>query len=287
MVRRSILAIACVLALAGCDERSEPAGLMAGRGQDLADGRPASGETTVAPAPQQFSYSHAWNVRMAHGAVSPRFVRARDLCLKDRALACRLVSANISSGEDNGYTSASLEVQLPHAKLDVFEKTLLAPVAGEKAGDAAMESRSTQAQSVETEATDTARKVAQLTAYRDRLADIARRTNLSVDDIIKLEAERARVQGDLDDAAAHERDLTNGIARESVSIQLTERVQPVGPLTLAFRSAGDTLAESTASALRFTIAAVPWLPVVAAGIFLLSFLWRLFRRRQKAIVAPG
>jgi len=32
------------------------------------------------------------------------------------------------------------------------------------------------------------------------------------------------------------------------------------------------------------IAAVPWLPIVAGGIFLVSWLWRLFRRRQKVIV---
>jgi hypothetical protein len=285
MVRKSVIVIVCALALAGCNDRRPPDGTIAADTLKPSSGAPES-EATV-PAQQAFSYSHSWNVRMPRGAVSPRFLRARDACLKDTSLSCRLVSANITSGEDSGYTSASLDVQLPHAKLDGFEKALLAPVTGEKTGDAVMVSRTTQAQSVETAASDTARKLAQLTAYRDRLADIAKRSNLSVDDIIKVEAERARVQGDLDAAAAQERDLTNGIARESVSIQLYERVTPVGPLTQTLRSAGDTLADSSASALRFTIAAVPWLPILAAGIFLVSFSWRLFRRRQKAIVAPG
>jgi hypothetical protein len=280
MVRQSIAFAACVVLVAGCDrppgnflKANAPAALMA----DMV--APES-----VPGPQQFSYSHSWSVRVNHGAVGPRFVRARDFCLHDKALHCKLVSANIQSGDEGGAASASLNVQLPHGALDRFEQALLAPVGGEKPGDAAMVSRSTQAQSVETEASDTAHKVAQLTAYRDRLADIAKRPNLSVDDIIKVEAERARVQGDLDQATGHQRDLTDGIARESVAIDLSERVEPVGPLTQAFRSAGSTLADSAASALLFVIAAVPWLPIVAGGIFLVSWLWRLFRRRQKVIV---
>jgi hypothetical protein len=283
MVRRSIAFAACVVLVAGCDRapsgnflklNAPAAGLMA----DMAAPPPAA----PGSGPQQFSYSHSWSVRMNHGAVAPRFVRARDFCLHDKALHCKLVSANIQSGDEGGYAGASLNVQLPHGALDRFEQALLAPVGGEKPGDAAMVSRSTQAQSVETEASDTARKVAQLTAYRDRLADIAKRPNLTVDDIIKIEAERGRVQGDLDDATGHQRDLTDGIARESVAIDLSERVEPVGPLTQAFRSAGSTLADSAASALLFVIAAVPWLPIVAGGIFLVSWLWRLFRRRRAA-----
>lgn len=279
MVRHTIAFVACVVLAAGCDRPSGnflktnavSGGLMA----DMAAPPPA-------PA-QQFSYSHSWSVRMGHGAVAPRFARARDFCLRDKALHCKLVSANIQSGDEGGTATASLAVQLPHGALDRFEQALLAPVGGEKAGDAAMVSRSTQAQSVETEASDTARKVAQLTAYRDRLADIAKRPNLTVDDIIKIEAERGRVQVDLDDATGHQRDLTDGIARESVTIDLLERVEPVGPLTQAFRSAGSTLADSAASALLFAIAAVPWLPIVAGGIFLVSWLWRLFRRRRTAV----
>ena len=247
-----------------------------------------------APAPaiaiseQEFSYTHAWTVMMARGAIQPRFTRARDLCLHDKTLNCRLVSANVSSDADAA--NANLQVLLPHDRLDGFEHALLAPVSGEH-GAAAMASRSTQAQSVETEAGDTARKVAQLTAYRDRLADVAKRPNLSVEDIIKIEAERSRVQGELDEAANHQRDLTDGIARESVTIQLSERVEPApiqGPIALAFASAGATLADNTASVLLFLVGSIPWLPVIAGGLFVVARLWRRFRgRREKAVPASN
>ncbi|HJW40868.1 MAG TPA: DUF4349 domain-containing protein [Rhizomicrobium sp.] len=298
MVRHSIALVACALVLAGCGDRtprqpqpvvvSAPAPPEATVEADTT--APTNGVTSVVT--QQFSYTHNWTLRMPHGAVSPRFTRARDLCLQDKAIGCRLVTANISQGDGtpDSMTSASLEVQLPHTALAPFEHALLAPVRGEKPGDAIMVSRQTQAQSVETQAADTGRKVAQLTDYRDRLAALEKRPNLSVDDLIKLEGEESRVQSELDAASGLQRTLNDGIAREDVTIQLNETpvvVEAAGPIAQAWRDAGDTLAENTASALRFAIGAIPWLPVLALAIFLIARAWRLFRRRQKAIVAPG
>ncbi|MEJ1967268.1 MAG: DUF4349 domain-containing protein [Rhizomicrobium sp.] len=292
MVRHSAVFVACAVLLSGCDRAPN---MSVPSGEARMDIRPGlnaampAPDINIAPAQQQFSFTHSWSVLMAHGAVAPRFERARDLCLNDKALLCKLVSANLSTGEgQTAAASGSLEVQLPHGKLDVFEHALLAPVTGEKPGDAVMAARSTQAQSVETEASDTARKVAQLTAYRDRLAGIAKRPNLGVDDIIKVEAERARVQTDLDEATNRQRDLTDGIARESVSIELTERIhrpEPMGPFHDLFHDAGQTLAENAASALLFAIGTIPWLPIAAIVIFLVSLLWRWLLRRRALRVA--
>ncbi|MBL6852549.1 MAG: DUF4349 domain-containing protein [Alphaproteobacteria bacterium] len=288
MVRTIVIAISCAVLLAGCDRAPEVArqmNLTRDETAPVGSPSPAAGLATEAtvPAQQQFSYTHSWAVVMAHGTVAPRFARARDLCLHDPSLDCRLVSANMTSSGDNlDSVSATLEVQLPRGKLDGFEHALLAPVKGEAAGDAVMQSRSTQAQSVETAAGDTARKVAQLTAYRDRLADIAKRPNLSVDDIIKIEAERARVQGDLDEATGQQRTLTSGIAREDVSITLSERTVPVGRFASFFSEAGETLTDSAANALLFAIGAVPWLPLLVLLVWLVSLLWRWFLRRRTA-----
>ncbi|HEX4301340.1 MAG TPA: DUF4349 domain-containing protein [Rhizomicrobium sp.] len=285
MVRYSIVFVACGLLLAGCERSPNllPIHVRA-PGRVMADlAAPSPPAITVDSAAQQFSYSHDWSLIMARAAIAPRFERARDLCLKDISLQCKLASANLTNGDD--LVSATLGVQLPHDKLDVFEHALLAGLPSEAAGDAVMVSRTTQAASVETEASDTKQKVAQLTAYRDRLADIAKWPNLSVDDVIKVEAERARVQGDLDEATGSLRDLNDRIVRESVAITLSERSEPVGPFTQFARNAGDTLAESTGAALLFAIGALPWLPIAGIAIVLVSWLWRWLLRRRKLVVA--
>jgi Domain of unknown function (DUF4349) len=278
MVRHSLILVACALLLAGCDRPvNNSRGLADLRSEVAPTNAPSPSSGAAAPVQQQFSYTHSWSLIMGHGTVAPRFERARDLCLRDAALSCKLVNANITNQDT---VSATLEVQLPHARLDGFEQALLAPLKGEAAGDAVMQSRSTQAQSVETEAGDTARKVAQLTAYRDRLADIGKRPNLGIDDIIKLEAERARVQDDLDAATGQQRQLTDGIAREDVSITLNERTEQESATARFADNASDTLADSAMSALLFTIAALPWLPLIVLAVWLVSLLWRWFQRRR-------
>jgi hypothetical protein len=280
MVRHATVFITCGLLLAACGPSS--GGRLAAE-----NGRPAAMDMVApggAPAtPQQFSYSHAWSLLMAHAAVGPRFERAHDACLKDASLNCKLISANIETSDsgDAPYSLANLQVLLPHGKLEMFEKALLTPVAGESPGDVTVHSKSTRADSVENAAGDVALKVKQLTAYRDRLAALAARPNLSIDEIIRVESEQARVQGDLDDALGRQRDIGDGIARETLSVDLTERVVSEGPIARVWRHGADLFADSAASALQFLVQIVPWLPILAAGLFAVSWLWRLFRRRRE------
>lgn len=288
MVRHSIIVFACALALAGCDRSPGPSNAIVM--DTIAPAAPPADITIASEGSagaQQFSYTHRWALVMAREAISPRFTRARDLCLRDKTLGCRLVTANLTtSGEETGYVAATLNVQLPHAKLDTFERALMAPVGSEKTGDVTMLSRLSQAQSVETAVGDTTRKVAQLTAYRDRLADVAKRPNMSVDDTIKLEAERARVQTELDDATGQLRTLTDGIAREDLTITLGERAQQVGPFAGFSSSAMTTLSANAFSALLFAIGALPWVPLVVLACWLIALMWRRFLQRRAVRVVP-
>lgn len=274
MVRKSLLIMTCCLLASACGRNAE---YLAPRAMDLkADLVPPG------TAAQQFSYSHFWALVMDKSAVAPRLERARLQCLQDKALNCRLLSATLSTdeGEMYAFTSARLSLLLPHDKLNLFEQRLLIPVSGENTSDVEVRSRSTTADNVENAAGDASRKVLQLTAYRDRLALLAKRSNLSIDDIIRLEAEQSRVQGDLDDALAKLRDLNEGLARERLDVELSERAGLAGPVARVWNNAASLLIESTANALQFLIQILPWLPIVGAGIFVASWLWRRFRRRQ-------
>jgi len=293
MVRRAHLAVfACVLALAACGRggNNEPMYERVARSNAVPFVPPpdiniASG--AAAGGAQQFSYSHSWALILPHAAVSRHFEAARDACLTDKTLDCRLVSANLSS--DGDLAQAQLSVLVPHASLGRFEDIIRDPRKGEKADDIRVTSHATHAQSVETAAADSNRKVAQLTGYRDRLAAIAKRPNLSVDDLIKLEAEQARVETDLDQALAEQRGIDSGLTREEVDVMLSEEIPPQpGPLARAFGDAADTLGSSTAAMMIFVIGALPWLPLIAAAVWALVRLVRFaWRRRPLAKPAPG
>jgi hypothetical protein len=235
---------------------------------------------------------HALALIMPHASVEPRYERARDRCLHDTELNCKLVSASLDKSEEaaDGY-SAELVVALPHGKVTAYEKGLTAPVAGEAKGDAKVTSSSTSAQNVTQDAATASRTVAQLTDYRDRLLALLKRPNLSVDDLIKVEGELAKTQSELDTALTQKSDVDDRVAREQVSISLSEQA-PAGsafdPITEAWENATATLAESTADALRFFIRLIPWLPLIAGAIFFLRWIWRIARRRPSdARSGPG
>jgi hypothetical protein len=280
-VRKFFVLAVLSLVLAGCGrsfERSHALALQARLDSAPAPDMVVAGNA-VANGNQLFSYMHTLALLMPRASVEPRYGRARERCLHDAKLGCKLLSSSLEKAEF-AY-SAQLVVALPHDKIAAFERDLAAPISGEAPGDAKITSSTTTAQNVSQDAATAHRKVAQLSNYRDRLLALLKRPNLSVDDLIKVEGELSKTQSDLDDALSQKSDVDDRVAREQLSVFLAERhtvgaFQAIGDV---WESAMEILSDSTADALRFLIQIVPWLPIVAAAIFLLRWLWRIARRR--------
>jgi hypothetical protein len=278
MTRKLLITFASLALLVGCGPRRTEREMMleASAPRNLA--MPAIQIANQGPA-QVFSFSHTMTVVMSHDAVQARYDRARQACLRDPSLRCKLIAANIS--DESGMASAHLELALPHDAVASFEAGLLKPTAADKDGFE-VRARSTQAQSVENEAGDNDKQVAQLTRYRDGLAALAQRPNLGVDDYIKVEKEFSETEASLDEALGQKRDISGRIARESLTVDLVQRMEPASytsPLGEVWREAGDLFLSSTADVLRFVIQIVPWLPVGIVLFFLLRLVYRIARRR--------
>jgi predicted small lipoprotein YifL len=273
MPRNLPLILLALLVLAGCS-RSGPLERAAYPAITLS--APVAQDKPDPDQAQIFSYSHMLALAMGHDAVKARYERARESCLHDATLHCKLISANLDEAMDGA--AARLDVALPHDQVAGFEAGLLKPVPQDRDG-VEQRSRSTRAESVENQKSDTDRKVAQLTKYRDGLAELARRPGLSVDDFIKVQQELSKTEADLDEALSAKRDIAGRIARESLSIEMVERVRTVSPIGEVWNESGALLIANTADVLRFVIAFVPWLPIVLGVFFLLRWLWRIARRR--------
>jgi hypothetical protein len=232
-----------------------------------------------------FAYTHFLSLEMERTRVKARFERARTHCLQDSAILCKLESASIDLGGDSGenFTDATLAVELPRDQIGPFEQAIQAALPGEDAADIRVASRSTRAQNVTKEQSDVERRIVQLNDYRDRLTALSKRPDVRVDDLIKIESELSSVQSQLEQLTAQARDVGDRVSREQLTISIGER-QTLGD---AFRPIGRVLhdsvfliASSAADALRFLIQSIPWLPIVAAAFFLLSWFWRRVRRQK-------
>jgi hypothetical protein len=280
MPRGLSIVIVAMLVLAGCGPRSKIAQPEVPVEMNAEANVPPPAIAIASEDKSQiFSYSHALSLEMAKDAVKSRYERARDACLRNAALHCKLLTANLTDGE--GAVAAHLEVALPQDGIAGYEAGLLSAVPADKDGTL-VRARSTQAQSVEDEVGDNDKKVAQLSKYRDGLVELAKRPNLDVDDFIKVQQELAKTEADLDEALGAKRDLHERIARESLTIDLTQRVaapESVSPLAQLWHEAGDVLVDSTATMLRFVLQLVPWLPFGVVIFLLLRWVAGVARKR--------
>jgi cytochrome c-type biogenesis protein CcmH/NrfG len=68
----------------------------------------------------------------------------------------------------------------------------------------------------------------------------------------------------------------------SISLSAIASLEDVrSPLAEAWRRAGQVLGESAARAFTFLVTAVPWVPLIALGLWLLVRLWRMVRSRRR------
>lgn len=224
------------------------------------------------------SQEHRLTLSLPHDGVAEHFRVARDACLKDQSLHCTLTSASLTL---NDTVSAELEVALPHDRVEVFEKRLLARLPQDRDAKIEVISRQTSTENQTRAAADTERQLAQAIAYRDSLEQLSKRPNLTVDEVIKIHTELLEAQQAVDTEEAAKHELDSKIVLEQVDVSFIETVLPpipTSPFDGFWRNAGRVLAASTADMLLSVVSLMPWLPVLFALIYVLLRVYRSARR---------
>jgi hypothetical protein len=280
------LALALML-LAGCDRQGNEKIQMTGSRVASADMAapappPPPGQAPNAP---KLAYSHHLSLEMAADKVASRFERARKACLNDPASGCILVHASIAAGDaqSGAPPSADITVRVPHDKIAAFQADLLAPFEGEAKGEPIVRESSTDAEDLTFAIQDADRRMAQLVDYRDRLMALAKRGDAKTQDLIQIEEKISEVQSEIEQLQAAQRGLNQRVDTELLSVDLSAKptlATARSPLAQAWRDAGRVLGESAARAFTFLVSALPWLPLIALGLWLLSRLGRMIRGRR-------
>jgi len=293
MLRQSLICGVVLLTLAACGQEAQMVVTQRAPAApgDIPETVLITGSLIGPPGPK-LAYTHSLAIEMADAMVAPRFERGRDACLEDRSLNCNLLEASITVGNANAGVRprASLSVRLPHDSVMRFESMLLEPLPGEAAGEPSLRRSSTNAEDLTFQISDTERRLAQATDYRERLTVLSRRGDAKVDELIKVQQSLSEVQSSIEAMTVDTRQLNTRVDTELLNISLGayEPLTSVSsPLGSAWRDAARALGESTASAFLFVVVLLPWLPLIALGGFVVVWLWRFVRkaRRQKASAA--
>ncbi len=249
------------------------------------------------------AYTHAIGLEVGGGALAAHFNAARDRCLNMPALHCLLLQSEIDTpsvagdgagpvgGERALQGTASLRVRLPHDQVVGFANALADALPGERPGLVRVLRQSTTAEDLGRPITDVNQRVSQLQDYLTSLKALGSRLTISVSDLVKIASETAQAQTQIEAAQAEQRDLAQRVDTEELDIDFQSAepaLPPKDPIDQVVADSQEILHENEADALRFAIAALPWVPVGFAGLIVLWIARRLiFGARRRAVVAAA
>lgn len=207
------------------------------------------------------------------------------VALKDRHEAeCRaagpqscLVLGGSVSGDGQDYVYGNLNLRAEPGWLEGFRAGL-----AEDAEDASgrISSQSTSTEDLTRNIVDTEARLQAQETLRERLIALLERPSDEIGDLLAVERELARVQGELDSARSQLRVMRTRVDMSRLDLSYTPIVNPVSsralaPVENALRNFLSTLSGSLATVITIIAAAIPFVLILVPLILLV---WRGFRR---------
>src|SRR5688572_7207961 len=260
-----VIVTGVLVTLAGCQQK-QASSRMSFAAQE------ASGSSPTNEAPDTLAYDHSVSVEVDAETVPERLREIEAACKADSASSCTIIESSLRWRER--LPSASIRMRL--APRGVEGLITLAN------RDGKVVERTTNAEDLAQPVADTERNLALLGVHRDRLADIMKRKDLPIDQLITASKELATVQSQVESASSTHANLRRRIDTDLLTIGLSPPMADIlsetTPVSDALRASGANFREATAMVIGFVSALVPWLVVVLPGLVLLRMFWRWLGR---------
>ena len=268
-------------ALAACSEERVEAPYPAGRTQystnttvSLAARDAASYKLAAAAAPTvqrtrgSLAYAHTVTVELGKEQLAGRVAEIQNACASSKDFACELL--DVATEGVRGVPSGSVRMRLAPAGVEPM--IAIAAKGGEVTG------RTTHAEDLAQPVADTERRLALMTAHRDRLAEFMKSKDLKVDQLITVSKELATVQSQIDEQGTERASLQRRIATELLVINLVVPSEVASreqrPVRDAVRQFGSSLLEALGDVIRAVAVILPWMLLVVPLLVVVRLFWR-------------
>ena len=215
------------------------------------------------------AYEHRLDLTVPDALVGAHLEAARTACAT--AGPCELVSANENVndlGQGVLQHFARIAVRLPHDRVEAFLKAASAPLPGEKSHDIVTREAMTNETDLRNEVMDVDRRLAQMTAYRDRLEALEAQSAGRTDDLIKVAKELSEVQSSLEDTQKEKNGLAQRIDTERVDVSYEGARSTSTPVRQRWNESTRIFMETLGDVWFFLIQAVVWAPLVILALYL-------------------
>ncbi len=288
-----------VLALAACgqadnaaptEETSAAYGGMQDmdRAQSAGEAAPAAppppGAATPTPTPPQgggtaspvlyLAYSYGLGLEIPSQRLSAVMDAHVTACQSAGPRLCQLIGSN-RSGDPDSQMSGYVQLRAEPQWLRTFMEGMAAQV--DEAGGR-INSRTTGSEDLTRQIVDTEARIRALSALRDRLQELLRSRPGRLADLLEVERELARVQGELDAIQSNLAVMRTRVSMSELNIQYQSAPRPLGsdtmePLRQAFADFLGVIVGGFAAILYIIAGLIPVLVVVAPLIWL-ALRWR-------------
>lgn len=249
----------------------------------MVNGREVVADTnnTSNPAGVFLAYRYGYGLVMPSASVKPTADKHMQICRDAGPSKCQITGSNTNNYSDTDIR-ANLSLRAEPQWLQSFVADMKIDIAEI---DGRIESENTSVEDLTRAILDTDARLKAQTTLRTRLEYLLETRDAKLPDLLALERELARVQGEIESATANLKTLRARVSMSVVNISYTsERVavsrSSVSPIGDALKDFVGIVSEGLAGVIRFLAIMLPWMIfVIIPGLFALRWFWR---RRKKA-----
>jgi hypothetical protein len=245
------------------------------------DRAPVQTENGQASSSESFmAYSYQMALEAPAEQVGGLFEIHQAACEAAGPETCQIMSASLANQRADRVTGR-LEVRALPDWLAEFRSGIENDT--EEAGGRIL-SENTSAEDLSSPILDVRARLSAQISLRDRLQNLLENEGASVEELVNVERELARVQGDIESATSRLRYLERRVSMSQLGLQYTSIAVPIrrstmNPVSAAFNDFVGITAAGLGAVIRTIAGILPWLILIIPAIWLLRVLWR--RRQAK------
>ena len=245
---------------------------------------PADRPTSSNPSAQSYlAYRYNYGFELPSKAVTSTSKSHADMCRAAGANKCQILSS--STNDNSGsYVNARLALRANPVWLETFVADIKSSVSE---AEGRMTSNSVSAEDLTRSILDTDARLKAQTTLRDRLQGLLETRDAKLPDLLSLERELARVQGEIESATTTLAVLRQRVNMSRIDINYTSKpvainAQTTSPIMRALKGFIGEFSHGLAGVITFLAAILPWLIlVILPGLWFVRWLWRR-RKSSKA-----
>lgn len=238
---------------------------------------PPKSETSQNPSSQSFlAYRYNYGFQLPLKSVAATAKAHADMCLKAGPSICQVLNSSTSS-HNADHVSARLSLRAEPGWLETFKVDMQSSVESAKGK---MISSNVSAEDLTRQILDTDARLKAQTTLRDRLQSLLATRNAELKDLLALERELARVQGQIESATTTLNVLRKRVSMSVVDINYQSQSVAVSqnalsPIGHALKNFVRQFAYGLSNVIEFFAGVLPWLIfVIIPGLWILRRWWR-------------